>query len=276
MNLNKESLIEAFIRDIDSLTPKQQAQAEQMIDRDPEARELSDFLRAFYAEYETQSAGSTDLTKIADALFFSPRVVRLRPKKTQPIDSETGLPHPVVLSAATVSRATGYSYVGSVIADDGYVIIRFLLDQTSDRVRGFILSEDSKYLRQTVLSITDSGPHFLSGPNGRIDFSFDSSKVLPLLQHNLYLRRSIGDLKLDPATALTQTFTSFEIDVDTQVFIRLLGATIEIKSPAVSRPLFTTLFPTAPGEQIVHPIGPETTAIRLANGTNLVNLRFFG
>lgn len=274
MILNEEALIEAYVRDPASLSEPQRSRVRELISRDKEALALSEFFVEFYNEFNSQDCESSQPAGFVQSLFSSPKVVRLRLRKPRQIDPASGLHYPTVLLAATVSRKSRYTPLGSVIADDGCVVIRFLMDDESNEGRGFVLSNESNFLDHTILSVGGSNKHFLSDSEGRFRFRLSHSEMIDLVNQELLIRRSIAEFDLDPSKVASTETTILAIDDNSSLHARFSKSSLVLHTDH-ELSLLVSIQTSASAFGQIHAVSDQEISIRLINQPCSVRIRVF-
>ncbi|MEQ9105664.1 MAG: hypothetical protein RIE53_13320 [Rhodothermales bacterium] len=176
-------VIEALVWTPSALPEPELRHAEQLVATDPVARDLWEFLSALRAEMLDHASEwnpedmPTHVRTFAESLYTPPRRIPLRMKREVDRDVKTRTALRTNMAAATASRSTRFRSLGSMLNREEGILVRFLLDDEADLVRGYALSTSGVDVTTSVVVLEGHAQPICPDANGA--FSFPASWVRP-------------------------------------------------------------------------------------------------
>ncbi len=186
-------VIEALVWTPDALCEPERQRAEWLVANDPVARDMWEFLSALRKEMREDALemGPTDVPSrvrtFAESLYTPPRRIPLRMKREADRDVKTRTTLRTNMAAATTTRSSRFRSLGSMLNREEGILVRFLLDDEADLVRGYALSTSGIDVTTSVVVLDGHAEPICPDANGV--FSFPASWIRP--------PSSLADLNVD-------------------------------------------------------------------------------
>jgi hypothetical protein len=196
----EEQMIEAYVRRPQSLDASMRQDASAHLERCLACREIADFLREFYEEWERAKETSThEIDDFVSKLFPGAHIVPLYPYRPEPAQGYASDAYTVVLAAMTPKPAAPrFETVATLASEQKDTLLRILRDRASNVFRLYILAEDRRRYAHAIVSLPDLAVEAVADEKGHAIISL-AEHAIPKNwgEMKCVLRLPLGEVRVD-------------------------------------------------------------------------------